>query len=401
MRQHFLEAIRRGGTLSRLAVFVLALGLAAGNPSAARADGEEGVRACWVVRTTMTNPRRIERMVRRAKQNGVKVLFVQVRGRADAYYRSHVEPRAEAVEDTTFDPLALAIKLGHEQGLEVHAWLNVFLVWSADKNPRDPGHIVNAHSDWLAVLPDGHSVFGLTRYEFDQAVTEGMYTAAGNPEVRAEFLSVVRDLLQNYAVDGVHLDYVRYPSSPTGYDYATRTEFMRLTGVDPAWMADRPEYLKERYGAAGVDDLAKRWAVWQTSNVTALVRGVRALADSIRLGTQVTAAVISDLDAARGRNRQDWIGWLKDGLLDYAVPMTYSPDDGIYRHQLSRILAEAPGKKVVAGVGVYDETAHGANRKMRIARELGAAGISLFSYDAIEEEPAYWQAIRREFMGLP
>ncbi len=358
------------------------------------------MRAIWVVRQTMTSPERIERMVRRARLNGVKTLFVQVRGRADAFYRSNVEPRAEALDDTSFDPLALTLRLAHEQGMEVHAWLNVFLIWSAEKNPRDPGHLANSHLDWLAVMPDGHSVFGMTRQEFNQSIVEGMYLAPGNPAVRSEFLDVVKDLLTHYAVDGIQLDYVRYPSAGTGFDYATRAGFMRTTGVDPAWMADRPEYIKLRYGPEGVTDLARRWAEWQTASVTETVREVRAAVDSIRPGARLSAATISDLDAARGRNRQDWIGWLNQGLIDFACPMIYTPDDRTFHKQLERIMAEAGGKRIVAGVGVYDQTASGAARKITAARRMGASGIALFSYDAIESEPSYWQAIRRAYLAL-
>lgn len=374
--------------------------LPAALPRPAQADGDEDMRAVWVVRQTLTSPERIERMVRRAKLNGVKTLFVQVRGRADAFYNSSVEPRAEALADTAFDPLALTLQLAHQEGIQVHAWLNVFLIWSAEKNPRDPSHLANSHPDWLAVMQDGHSVFGMTRQEFEESIVEGMYLAPGNPAVRAEFLDVVKDLLTHYPVDGIHLDYVRYPSAGTGYDYATRSEFMRETGVDPALMADRPEYLKLRFGPEGVTDLARRWAEWQTASVTETVRLVRAAVDSIRPGARLSAATISDLDAARGRNRQDWIGWLHRGLIDFACPMTYTPDDRTFRRQLERIMAEAGGKRIVAGVGVYDQTAAGASRKITAARRMGVSGIALFSYDSIENEPSYWQAIRRAFLEL-
>ncbi|MBI5837753.1 MAG: family 10 glycosylhydrolase [Candidatus Eisenbacteria bacterium] len=378
-----------------------------GGPRPARADGEDryelppgGLRAVWVVRTSMTGRDRVDRMIARAKQLGVQAVFVQVRARADAYYDSRVEPRAEAVEDTGFDPLAYAVERGHAEGLQVHAWLNVFLVWSADQSPRDPRHLANGHPDWSAVRPDGRALWSLTRDEFEGTITEGMFSAAGNPDVRAEFLDVVRDVLSRYAVDGIHLDYVRYPASAAGYDYGSRVEFMRRTGVDPAWMADRPEYLRARFGAGGVDDLARRWAAWQRGTVTEVVRGVRAAVDSIRPGAAVSAAVIADMEAALGRHRQDWPAWLREGLLDFVMPMVYTPSDRVFEGQLRRILAAAGGRPVVAGVGVYDQPARSAARKIETARRMGAAGVALFSYDAIQAQPSYWQAIRGALLGF-
>ena len=395
-----LPALAAPWRAALLAAVLLAALAAGGAPARADQPGAEPMRALWVVRSTMTRPDRIERMIQRARQYGVEDLFVQVRGRADAFYRPGLEPRAEAIEDTTFDPLEYVLRRAHQEGLRVHAWMNVFLVWSANQNPRDPSHLANAHPNWSAVRPDGRALWSLTRDEFEGTITEGMFSAAGNPEVREEFLEVVRDVLRRYPVDGIHLDYVRYPSSAVGYDYGSRTEFMRATGVDPAWMADRPEYLRARFGSDGVGDLARRWAAWQTGTVDEVVRGVRAAVDSLRPQAQVSAAVIADLNAALGRNRQNWPAWLKAGWLDFVVPMVYSPSDRTFEGQLRVILEQAAGRPVVAGVGVYDQPARSAARKIALARRLGAAGIALFSYDAIMDQPSYWQALRAAYMGL-
>src|SRR5437879_1215764 len=84
------------------------------------------VRALWVVRTTLTSPERIHKMVESAKASGFNTLIVQVRGRGDAYYRSTREPRALELKDQPldFDPLAVTLGEARLQGLKVHAWIN-------------------------------------------------------------------------------------------------------------------------------------------------------------------------------------------------------------------------------------------------------------------------------------
>jgi uncharacterized lipoprotein YddW (UPF0748 family) len=69
------------------------------------------VRALWVVRTTLTSPEKIRKMVQEARDNGFNTLIVQVRGRGDSYYRSRKEPRAIELKDQpiAFDPLALTL----------------------------------------------------------------------------------------------------------------------------------------------------------------------------------------------------------------------------------------------------------------------------------------------------
>src|SRR5712691_9388306 len=101
---------QRLNTLSAfLAVFYLL------HPSPAASQNQTAptneVRALWVVRTTLTSPEKIRTMVDTAANNGFNTIIVQVRGRGDAYYRSHQEPRATELKDQSaeFDPLAVTL----------------------------------------------------------------------------------------------------------------------------------------------------------------------------------------------------------------------------------------------------------------------------------------------------
>ena len=105
------------GLISWLPIFfVLAWGTVKADP----------VRGVWVVRHDMATPASVATVVETAKNAGMNTLFVQVRGRGDAYYRSDLVPLAEDVE-SGFDPLAACLKLANRQGINVHAWINVYL----------------------------------------------------------------------------------------------------------------------------------------------------------------------------------------------------------------------------------------------------------------------------------
>src|SRR5512147_143475 len=108
------------------------------------------IRALWVVRNTLTSPEKIHQMVERAATAGFNTLIVQVRGRGDAYYKSHREPRAIELKDQPkdFDPLAVTIAEAHQRGLKVHAWLNTSLLANLDALPEDPKHVFNKHPEW-------------------------------------------------------------------------------------------------------------------------------------------------------------------------------------------------------------------------------------------------------------
>src|SRR5213595_4018746 len=86
-----------------------------------------------------------------ATTRGIHDVVVQVRGRGDAYYRSSLEPRAEELKGDGFDPLEHLVRAGAAVGVRVHAWGNVFFVWSstAGELPRSPEHLVHTHPEWL------------------------------------------------------------------------------------------------------------------------------------------------------------------------------------------------------------------------------------------------------------
>ena len=40
------------------------------------------------------------------------------------------------------------MKLGHALGLEIHAWINCYILWSSDSLPADSTHILNSNPLW-------------------------------------------------------------------------------------------------------------------------------------------------------------------------------------------------------------------------------------------------------------
>lgn len=150
-------------------------------------------RALWVLRNTLVSREGIDRMLRQADRAGFNVLFVQVRGRGDAFYASSLEPRAEALTDETFDPLAYLVSEAHKRRFGVHVWLNTFLVWSAPWQPTNPSHVMLSHPDWVAVLSDGRSLANLSRSEIEAMGIEGVFLAPGNPDVREHIRAVVKE----------------------------------------------------------------------------------------------------------------------------------------------------------------------------------------------------------------
>jgi uncharacterized lipoprotein YddW (UPF0748 family) len=359
------------------------------------------VRALWVTRSTLAAPGGIARMIEAAQSAGFNTLIVQVRGRGDAYYQSTLEPRAAELSDRPgVDPLAETLRLAHEAGLKVHAWVAVNLVSSAATLPRSRQHLVYRQPDWLMVPRqlaremhgmDPRSPAYLRRLaEWTQSRTddvEGLYASPIHPWTAKHVAAVVGGLVRNYEVDGVHLDYVRFPGEDFDYSRAALQQFK---------LAIRPQLSEpERQGADRqdrADPLAyptlfpERWTTFRQDRLTTLVMTIRDAVKAARPDVILSAAVVPDIDRAAHSKLQDWRRWLDDSLIDAVCPMAYA-DTVVFEQQIRAAQLAAGRAPVWAGIGAYRLSSADTLAQIAAARRLNTAGIVLFSYDALVAPP--------------
>jgi uncharacterized lipoprotein YddW (UPF0748 family) len=385
-------------TARRWAAGLAWLGLIVASGHLARPlQARDEVRALWVVRTSLTSPQAVEEMVAAAKQSGFNTLLVQVRGRGDSYFLGGVEPRPAALaSQPTFDPLATAIAKGHERGLAVHAWINVNLVAGTDV-PASRAHIAYRHPEWLMVPrvlardmagldPTGPEYLGrLTRYARGQAADlEGLYLSPAASGAVEYTNSVVRDLVQRYAVDGVHLDYLRYPSEDFDYSREMLGAFRR------SLMAILAPSDVQRYDArlpaeplSYTQAFPEEWRVFRTDRLTTLLSELRQTVKSVRPSAMVSAAVSPDPAEAAARKLQDWGRWLTLDLVDVICPAAYTTDVAAFASQIATAQLTAGRHVLWAGIGAHRLSSEQTVDNILAARRLGVGGVILFSYDSL------------------
>lgn len=251
----------------------------------------------------MLSKQELDDSLKWAKDANMNAIIVQARRVGDAYYRSAYEPRATNVKGPGFDPIGYAFEQGHEKGLEVHAWFNVYRVWSKLGAPSDPRHVVNAHPEWLNKDYDGNS-----------KSDDGQFIDPGIPEARAYTVKLVGDLLTKYDVDGLMLDFVRYPGKKWGYSDLAVARFNKENN---------------RTGKPDPDDPI--WCQWRRNQVTAMARDIYAEVTRVRPRVKVSASTVvwgpcqtdwTKTDAY-GNIFQDWRLWMEKGYLDANMPMNY------------------------------------------------------------------------------
>lgn len=330
------------------------------------------VRAAWVPYWEMDSPDKIQRAVDRAVRARLNTLFIHCRARGDAYYRSALAPRAEALADPAFDPLQQAIDLCKAAGIAPHAWINTLLVWSRPAPPVSPQHILNAHRDWLAVDPRGQ-VQGPAAagpgYEYEG----GYFLDPALPEVGQHLEEVALELVRNYPVAGVHLDFIRHPGRVG--PGATRLSYT------PGALARFRQAFPRLDPAGGALEWTPEWDQWREDQVTGIVRRLsRALRQGPR-PVQLSTASLARLDIARGRCFTSGAQWVRDGYVDFVCPMIYFDSTEEVLHYAARWVEadRLRGRRVVPGLGVFANKPEALAAQIAGVRRLGCSGFALFS----------------------
>ena len=347
--------------------------------------------AAWVVRFDLDSPAEVAAVCSEARQAGFDELLVQVRGRADAHYRSEIAPRAEnlAAAPADFDPLAQL--LTGCAPLPLHAWLNVYYLWGGAAPPENPRHPGHPGQPWILADNTGRPVSLYSAREKRLGWIEGSYADPASAEYRALFVEVVKELLSRYPVAGIHLDFIRYPGPGYGKSEPLAGEFQRLWGLDPRLLPERLSAEAVTAWLEGTQPPADRvlttaalfWNEFRAGQVTRLVREVRQAVDqSGAPGTILSAAVFPEASAAYLENGQEWQAWAAEGLVDALYPMAYFGDLDRVGNQLREIAATTPRNPKVAlwaGLGAADKDPDQPGEEVRIAGESGYNGVALFS----------------------
>ena len=365
--------------------------------------------AAWVVRFDLDSPAEVASVCSEARQAGFDELLVQVRGRADAHYRSEIAPRALnlAAAPANFDPLAQL--LTDCTPLPLHAWLNVYYLWGGAAPPDDPNHPGHPDQTWILSDNNGRPVSTYSAREKRLGWIEGSYADPASAKYRTLFVEVVRELLARYPVAGIHLDFIRYPGPGYGKSEALAGEFARLWGLDPRLL---PEQLSAETVTAwleGTQPQADRilttaalfWNEFRAGQISRLVKEVRqAVEQSGAPETLLSAAVFPEASAAYLENGQEWQAWAEEGLLDALYPMAYFGDLDRVDSQLAEIAANTPRNHKVdlwAGLGASGKSPARLSQEARLAGEYGYRGTAVFSLGQLLKEntaPASVEAVR-------
>jgi uncharacterized lipoprotein YddW (UPF0748 family) len=363
------------------------------------------IRAAWVVRNSLDSKSDVDRMVDYAIRARFQLLFVQVRGRADAYYRSDLEPEGLSLKQpiAQFDPLDYFLTRCREAGISVHAWVNVFLVWSDGSRKPPPGHLAAEHPEWLVTNVSG---LRMDQRALDEWLAEGQtgyFVSPSRADVREHTTRVIQEIASRYRVDGIHLDYIRYPGPQFDFGPSERTMFALRYGIDPVWFAgpgrwDPANPDRRMLDEPGVPEVLDSLRVeWRAAQVESLLVSIRRAIGPVPL----SAAVLPEPERARADEGQDWIGWIQKGLVDFVVPMAYTQEPGELVRLVEKLRRMIGVDRLLMGLPVFDGRERYLGYSVSLLRRQGVIGYSLFSANELEKEPYSLPFLERVFPETP
>ncbi len=313
-------------------------------------EKEDEFKAVWIAYlafktsgyTKQEFTKHIETMFDDVVAMNMNAVVVHVRPFGDAMYDSKYFPWSKYVsgkqgKDPGFDPLEIMIEEAHERGLEFHAWLNPYRVTSSSTNVMD----LSADNPARVYLTDQYKGNDRNVLAYDGK----LYYNPASTQVQNLIVNGIKEIVENYDVDGIHFDDYFYPT--LGKNFTNNFDAQEYNEYA------RRQRLNQKEALSIAD--------WRRENVNKLVRKIYSSVKDINSDVIFGISPGGFIDSLKADDKyyvdfETWLGY--DGYIDYLCPQLYwSNDHSIYpfNEVLNRFIDAAinPDVKLYVGVGAY------------------------------------------------
>jgi uncharacterized lipoprotein YddW (UPF0748 family) len=325
------------------------------------------IRGVWH-RLTEKSPEELIKTLDRLKEANFNAIFPEAWYHGMTIYPSEVVDQLPEFQG--WDPLKVLVEEGKKRGIEVHVWVESFFVGVEEK--RSLKHYKN----WLAVRKDGKIISELEKGY--------IYLCPARKESQELVLNVYKEMVKKYAIDGLQLDYVRYPRSmpyEKGYCYCEycQKEFKKLYGVNPLDLT--PE---------GNPEMWENWRKWREDNITRFVETVIKELKAIRNDIEISAAVFPEYESALTEIMQNWKLWTDKGWFDFVCPMIYSDDKEWVDKITKNFLKLAGNTPTAPGIAPFMKIpTNDIIEQILVLRDDGTAGVVMFALHSVNDDLIY------------
>jgi len=290
---------------------------------------------------------------------GVNMILPNMAWAGVAHYPSEILPQSKIFTQYG-DQIAQCVAAARKHGLEVHVWK---ITWNLEGAPKAFLEKIRA---------EGRTQVSATGEALN-------WLCPSHPKNVLLELDSILEIVTNYDVDGIHLDYIRYPGSHACYCESCRERFVRtIRKPINKWPAE----VLPKTGAYG-----EQYTEWRVQQITRLVRLIHKRTRAVAPEIKISAAVFGWYPGCITTIGQDWIAWAKSGYVDFVCPMNYTEDSGYFTELLTNQIALMPKDVAIyPGIGVTASnsllTPDAVVEQIYLSRALGASGWTIFDYAA-------------------
>ncbi|MBX9573246.1 MAG: family 10 glycosylhydrolase [Candidatus Obscuribacterales bacterium] len=333
-------------------------------------------RSIWLDRGTIVscqNAVGMSALFDKLKKAGINVVYFETNNAGFTMFPSKVS--TQNPQTTNWNPLLSAIQEAHKRGMELHAWFWTFNVGNTFHNP-----IITQEPDYPGPVLSTHDfAWGLASHTgaFVPPKQHEFWLDPSSPEARTFIKSLILEVVKNYDVDGIQLDYIRYPfngkGGEMGFDFAGRLNFERETRLSLDRLDDRTR---------------KAWIAWKSKQVSSLVQDVSSMVRAAKPNLRISAAVYAmPRDQRMNLIQQDWELWVANGWVDTLNPMTYVVKGGELQKMAGSVQKSSDNKAMVLpGLFIKDLDTAGFVEQLDISRALGSLGNTMFAAAQLDDK---------------
>lgn len=288
---------------------------------------------------------------------GVNMILPNMAWAGVAHYPSKILPQSKTYTQYG-DQIAQCLEAAHAHGLEVHVWK---ITWNLEGAPKE---FVEK------IREAGRTQVSAT----GQALN---WLCPSHPKNVLLELESALEIVANYNVDGIHLDYIRYPGSHACYCEGCRKRFVLTTRLQ---IDEWPAAVLPKTGT-----YSEQYTEWRVQQITRLVRLLHKRLREADPDIKLSAAVFGWYPGCITTIGQDWIAWAKAGYLDFVCPMNYTEETDYFTELLTNQLTLMPKNvSIYPGIGATASnsllTPDAVVEQIYHTRKLGASGWTIFDY---------------------
>ena len=333
-------------------------------------------RCIWLDRGTIVstrNPHGMSVLFDKLKTAGINTVYFETNNAGYAMFPTKVG--TQNPETIGWDLLGSALSEARKRNIEFHLWMWTFNVGNVKHNPiigkeaDYPGPVLSSHDYAWALASSNGSFVPPRQFEY--------WLDPSNPECRQYIKNFALEMVTKYKVDGLQLDYIRYPfnnkGSEMGFNWLGRQKFERETGMS----LDRLD-----------DDTRQLWIAWKVAQISSFVKDCSETLRAASPGLRISAAVYAMPRRMRTNAiQQEWETWVANGWVDTLNPMTYV-DSPKQLSEMAQYVRESTADKALSypGLSIRQLDTAGLIEQMDGARVVGTLGTTMFAVAHLDDK---------------